>query len=77
MKYKVTEQWRPRQSDLCILYLDNPKIVTTPDDDYRNFLIEGVIYKPIPMSHGNGKVIAINGEGNFVGKEVEFIKEEP
>lgn len=73
MKYKVIDQWRPRQTSLCVLYLDNPKVVTTSDEDYHNFRIDGTIYKPVPMSHGNGKCIAIEGEGNFIGKEVEFI----
>ena len=76
MKYKVTGQWRPNGNKLCVLYLDNAKLLTSASDDYRFYRIDGMIYKPIPMSHANGKCIAINGEGNFVGKEVEFVKEE-
>jgi len=40
---------------------------------YRNFLIDGKIYKPIPMSHAGNKCIAVQGEGDFVGKEVELV----
>ena len=75
MKHIVIEQWRPRQDDLCVLYLDRAKTVTSARDDYRYYRIAGTIYKPVPMSHANGTCIAIKGEGNFVGKEVEFIKE--
>lgn len=76
MKHTVIEQWRPQQNDICILYLDKAKVVTSADDDYRKYRIGGIIYKPVSMSHGNGKCIAIKGTGNFVGKEVEFIKED-
>lgn len=68
---KITEQWALR-SDIVILYLDEEPPRYVP---YRNYRIDGVIYKPIPMSHTGGKCIAIKGAGNFVGKKVEFIKE--
>ena len=74
MKYTVINQWRPRKDDLCILYLGREKIVASASDDFRNYRIDGVVYKPVSMSHWNGRVIAIKGEGNFIGKEVEFIK---
>ena len=77
MKYKITEQWRPNEDELCVLWLDNAKLITSAEDDYRFYRIDGVIYKPVPMSHANGKCIAIKSTGDFVGKEVEFIKEEP
>ena len=78
MKYRVVEQWRPNGGEICILYLDNEKIISSKDDDYRNYSIDGVIYKPVPMSHikKTVKAVAIQGKGNFVGKEVEFIKED-
>ena len=78
MKYKVTEQWRPNNNELCVLYLDNAKLITSASDDYRFYRIGGIVYKPVPMSHlkDKVKVIAIKGEGDFVGKEVEFIKED-
>ena len=71
MSYKIVDQWNLRE-DLYILYLDKPKTPTL-DEDYRNFLIDGKIYKPIPMSHTGGKCIGVQGAGNFVGKEVEFV----
>lgn len=73
MNFVIVEQWRPNNDELCILYLNEAKTVTSPTDDYRNYRIDGKIYKPIPMSHTGGKCIAVRGEGNFVGKEVEFI----
>lgn len=73
MTYTVIEQWRPQQNDLCVLYLDKAKVVDSANDDYRNFRIGGITYEPVPMSHTNGKCIAIKGEGNFVGKHVEFV----
>ena len=65
----VIGQWAVRQ-ELLVLYLDKeiPRY-----ESYRNYRIDGVIYKPIPMSHTNRKCIAIQAEGNFVGKEVELM----
>lgn len=68
----VKEQWGV-QDDLIVLYLDE---VIPRYKHYHSYRIDGIIYKPVPMSHGNGKCIAIRGEGNFVGKEVEFIGED-
>lgn len=66
---KVVEQWVVRD-ELCVLYLD----VEIPHyKSYRFYLIGGKIYKPVSMSHAIGKCIAINGKGNFIGKEVEFV----
>ena len=67
---KVTEQWSPLNDGRWVLYLDVPLPKYKP---YRSYRIDGKIYKPIPMSHTGGKCIAIKGEGNFVGKEVEFV----
>lgn len=75
MKYKVVSQWRPLQNELCVLYLDKAKTVTSTQDDYRYYQIDGMIYSPVSMSHTNGKCIAIKGTGDFVGKEVEFVNE--
>lgn len=75
MKHKVTEQWRPNGDDLCILCLDSTKLMTSANDDYRFYRIGGVIYKPVQMLHTNGKCIAIKSTGDFVGKEVEFIRD--
>ena len=69
---KNVRQWNLRD-DLFVLYLDKPLPKYEP---YRNYRINGVIYKPISMSHTGGECIAIQGKGNFVGKEVEFIKED-
>jgi len=55
--------------------LDRAKAVTSACDDYRYCRIGGKVYKPVPMSHGNGKCVAVKAEGNLAGKEVEFIKE--
>ena len=74
---KVIDVWRPLQNKICILYLDEK----TPLKPYLNYRIEGNIYKPVPMSfHRNSSniqvqenCIAIEAEGNFVGKEVEFV----
>lgn len=74
MPYKVIEQWS--FNEVKVLLLDRAKTVTSARDDYRYCRIGGLVYKPVPMSHGNGLCIAIKGEGNFIGKEVEFIKEE-
>lgn len=74
MSFVIVEQWRPNNDELCVLYLNEAKAVTSPINDYRNYRIDGTIYKPIPMSHSEGKCIAIRGNGDFVGKTVEFIK---
>ena len=74
---KVIKQWRPVKNELCILYLDEE----TPSKSYWNYRIDDKIYKPIPMSfyrnNSSAKMcencIAIEGEGIFVGKEVEFV----
>ncbi len=70
---RILKEWSPQKNDKYILYLDKELPHNKP---YRNYRIGGVIYKPIPMSHTNGKCIAVQGEGNFVGKEVELVKEE-
>ena len=72
MKYKVIEQWN--FNEVKVLLLDRVKTVTSARDDYRYCQIGGVVYKPVPMLHGNGKCVAVKAEGDFVGKEVEFIK---
>ena len=66
---KVIEQWQVCHN-LLALYLDGEIPHYKP---YRNYRIEGAIYEPVSMSRTNGKCIAIKAEGNFVGKEVEFI----
>ena len=65
---KVIKEWSPQNDDRYILYLDEE----LPSKPYRNYRIGGVIYKPIPMSHANGKCIAVQGEGSFVGKVIEL-----
>ena len=72
MVYKIIEQWH--FNDVSVLRLDHDKKVTSPSNDYRNYLINGITYKPVPMSHPRDDFIAIKSTGNFVGKEVEFIK---
>ena len=66
---KVIEQWA-MSHNLLVLYLNEEIPRYKP---YRNYYIDGVIYEPVPMSHTNGKCIAIEAEGNFVGKEVELV----
>ena len=73
MTHKVIEQWI--FNGIYVLMLDNKKVVSSSKDDYRSYRIDGVVYKPVPMSHPSDNFIAIKGTGNFVGKEVEFIKE--
>lgn len=67
---KVVDEWRPLKNELHVLYLDEK----TPLKPYWNYRIDGKIYKPIPMSNTNGTCIALEGEGDFIGKEVEFVK---
>ena len=66
---KVVGQWVVREN-LLILYLDEeiPRY-----ESYHSYRIDGIIYKPVSMSHTNGKCIAIKAEGSFIGKEVEFV----
>ncbi len=67
---KIIKEWSPQKNDKYVLYLDKE----LPHNKlYHNYRIGGVIYKPIPMSHTNGKCIAVQGAGNFVGKEVELV----
>ena len=72
MKYRVIDEWRLPHG-IYILYLDNAKIVTSADNDYRNYRIDGVLYKPISMSNLDGRFIAVEGTSSFIGKEVEFV----
>ncbi len=74
MAHKIIEQWH--FNGISVLRLDKEKIVRNASEDYRLYRIDGVIYKPVMMSHTDGKCIAIKAEGNFIGKEVEFLKEE-
>lgn len=37
------------------------------------YRIDGKVYTPIPMSQTNGKCIALRAQGDFIGKEVEFV----
>ena len=74
MIHKVIEQWN--FNGICVLRLDKGKVVSSPKDDYRSYRIDGVIYKPVSMSHPSDNFVALKGTGNFVGKEVEFIKED-
>lgn len=66
--FKVISQWVARD-ELLVLYLDEEIPRYKPYSFYR---IDGKIYKPVPMSHTGGKCIAINGNGNFIGKKVEL-----
>ena len=75
MAFKVTEQWD--FGGLKVLQLDKAKTVKSAREDYRYYRIGNIVYKPVPMSRANENFIAINASGNFVGKEVEFLKEEP
>ena len=74
MAHRVIEQWD--FNGLKVLQLDKAKIVKSVHDDYRYYRINNIVYKPVPMSHANENFIAINALGNFVGEEVEFLKEE-
>ena len=65
---KVIKEWSPQNNDKYILYLDEE----LPNKSYRFYHIGGIKYEPIPMSHTNGKCIAVQGEGSFVGKDVEL-----
>lgn len=67
---KIINEWSPQENDKIILYLDEKLPSNKP---YSNYRIDGVIYKPILMSHTNGKCIALQGTGGFVGKEVELV----
>ena len=42
-------------------------------EPYRFYRIDGKVYTPIPMSQTNGKCIALRAQGDFIGKEVEFV----
>lgn len=75
---KVIEEWQPvKDKKLFILYLDE----VTPDKPFWNYRIGGKIFKPVPMtfyrSGADVKIqescIAVEAEGGFVGKEVEFV----
>lgn len=70
---KIVRQWTVHD-ELVILYLEEEIPRYEP---YRAYRIDGAIYNPVPMSHANGKCIAIQGAGDFVGKTVEFISQEP
>lgn len=69
---KVIEQWRPLNDGRSVLILDTE----VPAKPFKGYRIEGKNYEPEQI-HVQGafllKVIAIKGEGSFVGKEVEFI----
>ena len=66
---KVVSQWAV-QENLLVLCLDEE---ISRYKSYRNYRIDGIIYKPIPMSHTFGKCIAVQGGGSFDGKEVELV----
>ncbi len=66
---QVTGQWSVRE-DLLVLYLDEEIPRYEP---YRFYRIDGKVYTPIPMSQTNGKCIALRAQGDFIGKEVEFV----
>ena len=72
MAHKIVEQWN--FNGISVLRLDKAKVVKTASDDYRLCRINRIIYEPCLMSHPDGRFISIKGEGDFVGKEVEFIK---
>lgn len=74
MTHRVIDQWC--FNDIYILQLDKGKKVSSTEDDYRSYRIDGVIYKPVSMSHPSDNFIAVKGAGNFIGKEVEFTKED-
>ena len=76
---KIVEERRVLPNrNIYLLTLDEPVIVRSAEEDYRNFRIDGKLYKPVPMSGQFLKIkfISVEGEGNFVGKEVEFTKDE-
>ena len=69
---RVVLQIRPLKDDRCILILDE-KI---PSKAFKKYRIGGKEYEAIPV-HVPGenllKAIGLKGEGEFTGKEVEFI----
>jgi len=71
MKRRVIEQ--EKIFDKVWLILDGPT-PTLEDAPYWKYRIDNVEYDPVPISHSYGtNMIAIVAEGNFIGKEVEFI----
>ena len=45
-----------------------------PFISYTHYKIDGIKYKPVSVS-GSRRWIALKGNGHFVGKTVEFIKD--
>lgn len=62
----VIEQWRIK--NYSVLFLDQ----YVPTGEYRFYMIDGVKYEPTPI-YDIRNAIAIQEEGNFVGKHVDYI----
>ena len=75
---KIIEEWKPLpDKNIYILTLDKTVIIKNAKDDFHNYRIDGKVYKPVPMSPSlsGTKCITVKGEGGFVGKTVEFVKD--
>lgn len=67
---KVIEEWNLGQTGIYVLLLNEE----TPFKPFWKYRIGGKIYDPVPVT-GSNKAISVKGEGDFVGKEVEFLNE--
>ena len=65
---KVVSQWNIL-GDTYLLTLDSPP----PDEDFRAFRIGGKIYSPLYTHNVGHNDIGVEGNGDFVGKQVEFV----
>lgn len=70
--HTIIDEWTPLKDGRYILTLDKQ----IPSRAFKKYRIDGKDYVPVHV-HMPGpyllKVIALEGEGNFVGKEVEFV----
>lgn len=62
----ILDQWKIGK--YTVLELDDD----LPIKPYSKYKIEGITYKPVPV-YDLPKSIAIENDGNFKGKTVEFI----
>jgi len=77
MVRKIIEEWKPfADKNLYILTVDEIIPLVT-GEIYNFYRIDGKVYKPVPMSPSlsGTKCISVKGEGGFVGKTVEFVKD--
>lgn len=65
---KIVEEWHAVK-DIYLLTLDSPP----PKDGFKSVKIDGKVYKPLYTHNVGQNDIGVKGDGNFVGKEVEFV----